>query len=107
MSEKIVRKVGYNPLILIFTNAITDYIIIIPVVRFITLKRLLFVFSTGGIALLFNVFLFIIELTQKPILISILKIILDCFRNQKLDWSLKLRDPKKQILSFGIGSLDA
>ncbi|AAM04536.1 predicted protein [Methanosarcina acetivorans C2A] len=43
--------------------------------------------------------------SQNPVLISIIRIIQDCFRNQNLCWLLKLRDPKKQILSFGIDSL--
>ncbi|KKH48776.1 hypothetical protein EO95_03325 [Methanosarcina sp. 1.H.T.1A.1] len=46
-----------------------------------------------------------IELIQKSIFILIIIIIQDCFHDRKLDWSLKILDPKKQIFNFGIGSL--
>ena len=46
-----------------------------------------------------------IELSQNSVLDSIIRIIQDCFHNKKLGWSLQKRDPKKQILSFGIGSV--
>jgi len=32
---------------------------------------------------------------------SLIEIILDCFHDLKLDWSLKMQEPEKQILSFG------
>lgn len=43
--------------------------------------------------------------SQNPFLFSIIRNIQDWLHSCKLDWPLKIRDPKKHILSFGIGSI--
>jgi hypothetical protein len=53
----------------------------------------------------YQVVFYFMSSSQNPVLVSIIRIIQDCFHNQNLYWSLKTRDSKKQILSFGIGSM--
>lgn len=48
---------------------------------------------------------YILSSSKNPFSFSIIRIILDCFHDLKLDWSLEMREPRKQILSFGIGLL--